>query len=85
MFLKYITSMNFQVTTVLSKVTPKGNTSTWQFGRLANGWYGGKSLTTGQKHYFASTSKMQACITRFVSNYGYAAPLPTDVQLCLPL
>jgi hypothetical protein len=77
--------MNFQVTTVLSKVTPKGNTSTWQFGRLANGWYGGKSLTTGQKQYYPTPSKMQAAITRFVTNYGYAAPLPSDEQLCLPL
>ncbi len=80
--------MNFKVNTTLVKSnTTTGAMSTWQFGRLDNGWYGAKLLDGSKKLYFNSALKMQACIGKFVSDYGYAVATPVNTceQLSLAL
>ena len=79
--------MNFKVNTTLVKPnTTTGAMSTWQFGRLDNGWYGAKLLDGSKKLYFKSALKMQACIGKFVADYGFTvATQPTTVQLSLAL
>ncbi len=69
--------MDFQVKATLTKVnTTTGATSTWQFGRLSNGWHGCKSLNTDKKLYFKSAAKMNACLGKFISAYGYSVATP---------
>ena len=79
--------MNFKISATLVKSnTTTGGTSTWQFGRLDNGWYGAKLLNGTKKLYFNSPAKMQACIGKFVADYGYSVAVqPTTVQLALAL
>ena len=77
--------MRFNVTTTLIKTNQQGTTSVWQFGRLSNGWYGGKSLTSAQRFYFKTPAAMQNCITRYTEKYGYTSPVATDMQLSLAL
>jgi len=79
--------MNFKISATLVKPnTTTGAMSTWQFGRLDNGWYGAKLLNGTKKLYFNSPAKMQACIGKFVSDYGYVVAVqPTTVQLSLGL
>ena len=69
--------MNFTISATLVKPnTTTGATSTWQFGRLSNGWYGCKSLNTDKKLYFKSAAKMNACLGKFISAYGYSVATP---------
>ncbi len=79
--------MNFQISATLVKPnTVTGGTSTWQFGRLDNGWYGAKLLDGSKRLYFKSVDKMNACLGKFISAYGYSvATQPTTVQLSLAL
>ncbi len=79
--------MNFKISATLVKPNAKTDaTSTWQFGRLDNGWYGAKLLNGTKKLYFNSPAKMQACIGKFVADYGYAVAVqPTTTQLSLAL
>ena len=80
--------MQFKVNATLVKPnTTTGATSTWQFGRLDNGWYGAKLLDGSKKLYFKSAAKMQACIGKFIADYGYsvATPVNTCEQLSLAL
>jgi hypothetical protein len=72
--------MRFNVTTTLIKTNQQGTTSVWQFGRLSNGWYGGKSLTGEQRFYFKTPVAMQKCITTYTEKYGYTSPVTSDVQ-----
>ena len=82
--------MNFKISATLAKCnTTTGAVSTWQFGRLDNGWYGAKLLKGTKKLYFNSPAKMQACIGKFVADYGYVVaphqPQADTVQLSLGL
>ncbi len=79
--------MNFTIKATLVKSnTTTGATSTWQFGRLSNGWYGAKLLNGSKKLYFNSPAKMQACIGKFVADYGYSVAVqPATEQLSLAL
>ncbi len=80
--------MNFKVSATLAKCnTTTGAVSTWQFGRLDNGWYGAKLLKGTKKLYFNSPAKMQACIGKFIADYGYtvSTPVNTCEQLSLAL
>ena len=87
MFFKLINQMNFKISATLVKPnTTTGAMSTWQFGRLDNGWYGAKLLNGSKRLYFKSSLKMQACIGKFVADYGYAVAVqPTTTQLSLAL
>jgi len=84
-----MSNMNFNVQATLVKPNPKNaGTSTWQFGRLANGWYGCKSLNSDKRIYFDTAAKMDACLGKFISKYGYTVacpeqPEPDCVQLSL--
>ena len=87
MFFLYITTMNFTISATLVKPNAKTDaTSTWQFGRLDNGWYGAKLLNGSKKLYFSTAAKMNTCIGKFIADYGYAVAVqPTTVQLSLGL
>ena len=79
--------MNFQISATLVKLNAKADaTSTWQFGRLDNGWYGAKLLNGSKRLYFKSAAKMNTCIGKFIAAYGYTVAVPsTTVQLSLGL
>ena len=80
--------MQFKISATLAKCNiTTGAVSTWQFGRLDNGWYGAKLLNGSKKLYFNSAIKMQTCIGKFVTDYGYvvATPVNTCEQLSLAL
>ena len=82
--------MQFKISATLVKPNTKtGAVSTWQFGRLDNGWYGAKLLNGSKKLYFNSAAKMNACLGKFITDYGYtvvpAQPTADTVQLSLAL
>ncbi len=80
--------MNFKVSATLVKPNAKTDaTSTWQFGRLDNGWYGAKLLNGSKKLYFSTAAKMNTCIGKFIADYGYtvSTPVNTCEQLSLAL
>ncbi len=64
-----------RVTTTLVKLQKGATVSTWKFGRLDNGWFAGKSTVTGKKLFFKTADKMQACIDRYMTDYGYSYPV----------
>ena len=66
--------MTLNVHTTLVKISERGTLSTWKFGRLPNGWYAGKSMTTGNKLFFKTLPQMDACINRYMQSYGYTKP-----------
>jgi hypothetical protein len=62
------------VMTTLVKLQDGQTTSTWKFGQLNNGWFAGKSLTTGRKLFFKTLPQMDKCISRYMTQYGYTKP-----------
>ena len=79
--------MQFKVKATLAKCnTTTGAVSTWQFGRLDNGWYGAKLLNGSKRLYFNSVAKMNTCIGKFITDYDYTVVTkPAAEQLSLAL